>query len=75
MPTPEESKKAGVFDVSEWGEKDGSGAYLPGTMFDLGDGRPPVDVSKLPDVIGGKGKRSKKPRAKAPRGRAPERPR
>jgi hypothetical protein len=59
MPTPEQTKAAGYSDVSDWGEKDVAGAYPPGTKFDLGDGDH-VDVSKLPDVIGGKGKSSAK---------------
>lgn len=55
MPTRDESKAAGYHDIADWGEKDVEGAYPPGTTFDLGDGEK-VDVSKLPDVIGGKGK-------------------
>lgn len=55
MPTPEETRKAAGSDVAVWGEKDVSGCYPPGTMWDLGDGKP-IDVSKVPDVIGGGGK-------------------
>jgi hypothetical protein len=57
MPSREESAKAGVSDVSDWGEKDTAAAYPPGTTFDLGDGKP-IDISKVPDVIGGKGSKS-----------------
>jgi hypothetical protein len=52
MPTPEESKKAGVSDVADWAEADIASAYPPGTKFDLGDGKPIV-FSKVPDAIGG----------------------
>lgn len=41
-------------DVALWGEKDTSGAYPPGTKFELADGSK-VDVNKVPDVLGGKG--------------------
>lgn len=68
MPDAKASKAAGYSDVSDWGEKDVDGAYPEGTHFDLGDGEP-VDVTKVPDVIGGKG-----PKRRRPKGRAPERP-
>lgn len=55
MPSREESARAGVADISDYGEKDVEGAYPPGTMLDLGDGRP-IDLSKVPDVIGGRAK-------------------
>jgi hypothetical protein len=51
VPDAKASKAAGYHDVSDWGEKDTSGAYPPGTKFDLGDGKP-VDVTKVPDAIG-----------------------
>jgi hypothetical protein len=54
VPTPEETKKAGYSDISEWGEKDTGGAYADGTVVDIGGEK--VDLSKLPDVIGGGGK-------------------
>jgi hypothetical protein len=57
MPSPEETKAAGYHDVSDWGEKDQSGAYPPGTTFEL-DGGEKVDVTKVPDIIGRKPKRS-----------------
>lgn len=60
MPTPEESKRAGVFDVSDWGEKDTAGAYAEGTIVDIGGEK--VDLSKLPDAIGG----GSKPKPKQP---------
>lgn len=49
------SSKAGVSDVSDFGEKDLSGAYPPGTTFDLGE-HGKVDVTKVPDIVGGKPK-------------------
>lgn len=54
MPDADKQKAAGYFDVSDWGEKDVAGAYPPGTTFEL-DGQK-VDVSSLPDVIGGSAK-------------------
>lgn len=65
MPSREESAKAGVSDVSDWGEKDTASAYPPGTSFDLGDGEP-IDISKVPDAIGGKSPaRARKPEQRA----------
>lgn len=66
MPTPEESKRAGHLDVSDFGEKDLSGAYEPGTTFELPDGTQ-LDPAKVPDWLG-KGKRGPgrpRPRPKA----------
>lgn len=51
MPTPEETRKAAGSDVAVWGDKDVAGAYPPGTTFEI-DGEK-IDVSKVPDVIGG----------------------
>jgi hypothetical protein len=60
MPSAEESKKAGYHDVADWGEKDLSGCYAPGTSMDLGE-HGKLDPSKVPDHIGGKApKRSKR---------------
>lgn len=69
------SSLAGVSDVADWGDKDLAGAYPPGTKFDLGGGQV-VDVTAVPDVIGGVAKKpaAKKPAAKKPVPRAPERP-
>lgn len=54
MPTPEETRKAAGSDVAVWGDKDVEGAYPPGTTFEI-DGEK-IDVTKVPDVIGGKAK-------------------
>lgn len=50
-------------DVAQWGEKDTSGAYPPGTKFELADGSK-VDVNAVPDHLGGK---AGKPSNKRPR--------
>lgn len=61
MPDPTKGDKYGsgekfnASDVSYFGELDTSKDYPPGTMVDLGDGKP-IDLSKVPNVIGGKGK-------------------
>lgn len=39
-------------DVAEWGDKDVAGTYAPGTKVMIGGEE--VDLSSLPDVIGGK---------------------
>lgn len=44
-------------DVSLWGGKDVSGAYAPGTTVMIGGEE--VDLSTVPDVVGGKGKPTK----------------
>lgn len=64
-PRSSPAKAAGYFDVSEWGDKDASGAYPPGTMLDLGDGKP-IDLSRVPDLIGESGKRARRPAGRAP---------
>lgn len=46
-------------DVAEWGDKDVSGAYAPGTVCDIGGQK--VDLSTVPDAIGG----AEKPPAKS----------
>lgn len=70
MPGPINSKDVGYFDVSDWGEKDVEGAYPPGTMTDLGDGE--LDLSTLPDVIGGGGEAAPEKRSgEKPKPRAP----
>lgn len=51
MPTPEETRKAAGSDVAVWGDKDVAGAYPPGTTWNIGGEK--IDVSKLPDLIGG----------------------
>lgn len=53
MPSRDETRKAGGNDIGDWGEKQTDGAYPPGTKFDLGDGKP-IDVTKVPDILGGK---------------------
>lgn len=55
MPSNEQIKREGANDVGEWGEKDMTGAYAKGTMCELPDGSK-VDLSKVPDIIGGKAK-------------------
>lgn len=61
-----ESSRAGVGDISDYGDKDIASAYPPGTMFDLGDGGPPVDVSAVPDHVGGVVKKPAVGRKRAP---------
>lgn len=38
-------------DIAAWGEKDVSGAYAPGTKVMIGGEE--VDLSAVPDLIGG----------------------
>jgi hypothetical protein len=45
-------------DVAEWGGKDVSGAYAPGTKVMIGGEE--VDLSAVPDLIGGAIERSPK---------------
>lgn len=58
MPTPEEDKAAGYFDVGVWGEKDVKGAYPSGSEWELPDGSK-IDPSLIPDVLGGEGRKVK----------------
>lgn len=67
MPDAKASAAAGIADVSDYGEKDVTGAYPAGTTFDIGGEK--VDVNAIPDVIGGKAKAP----AKRPKPAAPER--
>lgn len=54
MPTPAETDAAAGSDVSVWGEKDTSKNYPPGTKVTVNGEE--VDISSIPDFIGGKAK-------------------
>lgn len=56
-------------DIAQWGSKSMKGAYAPGTMVDIGGEQ--VDLSAVPDLIGGEKRPAEKP--KAARDRAPKR--
>jgi hypothetical protein len=65
MPDADQSKRAGVIDVSHFGEKDIANSYPPGTKFELDDGTV-IEPDKVPDHIGGK---APKRRSSGPRSR------